>query len=200
MSTFSQFHANLTYGRYHTKMPLGVLGSKERAAYTADQERLDAQFRVDLIKVNGTDKLPKDQEESIFAEALKMAGGSTYRQWSEVAGNYQDLVLLARLADRNLFVARVHCVLSYGIAGTERFTESRAFPVGMTFAQAEALIASELRKNHTREPGPGYTAPPTVKVTITARPGKDAMEALKKATPLFYHSFWVKRIETPCWA
>lgn len=106
-------------------------------------------------------------------------------------------------ARRNLFVARVHCVTElYGIS--ERFTETRVFPVGMTFAQAEALSTAELRKNHTSfdyTPGcQGWHPTPRCKVSITARPSDNPEVEMGRMRPLFWQTFNPSTPLTPSWA
>lgn len=102
-------------------------------------------------------------------------------------------------AGRNLFVARVHCLTS-SCGGSDQFTETRVFPVGMTFAQAEAITTAELRKNHTSSStGPGYYPTPRCKVSITARPNDNPEVEIGRMRPLFWQTFNPPTPLAPFW-
>jgi hypothetical protein len=92
--------------------------------------------------------------------------------------------------NRNLFVVRVHCLVGWGMGDRDQFTETRVIPVGMTFAQAEAIFTAELRKNHTSScTGPGWHPTPPCKVTITARPDDDPELEIGRMRHLYWKTF-----------
>lgn len=104
--------------------------------------------------------------------------------------------------NRNLFVVRAHCHLKYPV-NYEQFTEPRVFPLGMTFAQVEALLLAELRE--TYDPGPydpsygGWYPPPECKVSFTARPNDDPAKVYGKERPLFYSTWDPTDHQVPYW-
>ena len=87
------------------------------------------------------------------------------------------------------------------MGGTDQFTETRVFPVGMTFAQVEALTTAELREYHTSPcTGPGWYPTPRCKVTFTARPKDNPEVEIGRMLPLFWRTFTPSTPLTPYWA
>jgi hypothetical protein len=88
-------HNKLRDGHYHTKLPYGDRGSAERTAYNTEQTRREAEFRADLIEEHGTEVLPPEVENALFAKAWEDGHSAGY---GEVAGHYDELATLVLLA------------------------------------------------------------------------------------------------------
>ena len=85
----------LNKDHYTTRLPHGTSGSSERDAHRADQRRLEAEFRVDLIDTYGTHHLPDAVQTALFDTAWSDGHASGYY---EVAYHYEELATLVLMA------------------------------------------------------------------------------------------------------
>lgn len=85
----------LNKDHYTTKLPHGTNGSTERDAYRADQQRLETEFRVDLIDTYETHPLPDAVETALYDKAYSDGHSSGHH---EVAYHYEELATLVLMA------------------------------------------------------------------------------------------------------
>ena len=93
MDNNANIHDKVRDGHYFSVLPYGGKGSPARDHYYADQARLKAKFRADLIEEYGTEVLPKEVENAMFAKAWEDGDG-----FYGAVGHYEELATLVLLA------------------------------------------------------------------------------------------------------
>lgn len=89
------FDDKVRMGYYTTKLPYGERHSPERAAHNDENSRLYDEFRRDVAIDAGTDDLPQEVRDALFAKAWDDGHAYGYSEVSICYWSLSQLVLLA---------------------------------------------------------------------------------------------------------